>query len=238
MGDKQGWICLHRCIQYNSLWEEKPFDRARAWIDLILLANHEDNKTLYQGKIVVFKRGTVNRSITSLSERWGWDRKKTRNFLNLLESEQMVTTNRTTHGTTITIVNYGFYQDMGTTKRTTKGSTTPQPLPQPLPTNNNDNNDNNDKQKRRGTPSFEKPSLKEVRDYCKERNNHVDPQLFINFYESNGWMVGKNKMKDWKAAVRTWEQRIFEFKAKDSKRQYEFEQNTNYAELESKLLEN
>ena len=49
------------------------------------------------------------------------------------------------------------------------------------------------------------PSLEEVTAYCNERHNKIDPQTFIDFYESKGWMVGKNKMKDWKACVRTWE---------------------------------
>lgn len=49
------------------------------------------------------------------------------------------------------------------------------------------------------------PTLEEVQEYCYERNNNIDPQAFIDFYESKGWMIGKNKMKDWKAAVRTWE---------------------------------
>ena len=52
---------------------------------------------------------------------------------------------------------------------------------------------------------FTPPSLEDVQNYCLERNNSVDPQAFIDFYASKGWMVGKNKMKDWKAAVRTWE---------------------------------
>lgn len=52
---------------------------------------------------------------------------------------------------------------------------------------------------------FTPPTLEEVEDYCIERNNNVDPERFIDYYTSNGWMVGKNKMKDWKAAVRTWE---------------------------------
>ena len=52
---------------------------------------------------------------------------------------------------------------------------------------------------------FKKPSLEEVQDYCKERNNNINAEQFLDFYESNGWKVGKNPMKDWKAAVRTWE---------------------------------
>ena len=54
---------------------------------------------------------------------------------------------------------------------------------------------------------FVPPTVDEVRDYCYDRGNAVDPQRFVDYYTSNGWMVGKNKMKDWKAAVRTWEQK-------------------------------
>ena len=52
---------------------------------------------------------------------------------------------------------------------------------------------------------FVPPTLEEVQAYCQERQNGVDPQRFIDHYTSNGWMVGKNKMKDWKASIRTWE---------------------------------
>lgn len=53
---------------------------------------------------------------------------------------------------------------------------------------------------------FTPPTVDEVRAYCQDRQNGVDPQRFVDYYSSNGWMVGRNKMKDWKAAVRTWEQ--------------------------------
>ena len=52
---------------------------------------------------------------------------------------------------------------------------------------------------------FKKPTLEEVEKYCKERNNKIDCQYFIDYYEANGWKIGKNAMKDWKAAIRTWE---------------------------------
>ncbi len=52
---------------------------------------------------------------------------------------------------------------------------------------------------------FTPPSVDEVSDYCNQRNNLVDAETFIDFYQAKGWMVGKNKMKDWKACVRTWE---------------------------------
>ena len=57
------------------------------------------------------------------------------------------------------------------------------------------------------TKIFKKPTFKEVDDYCKQRNNKLDASYFIDWYDSNGWKVGKNPMKSWQAAIRTWEKR-------------------------------
>lgn len=54
---------------------------------------------------------------------------------------------------------------------------------------------------------FKPPTLEEIETYCQERGNYVDAQAFMDFYDSKGWMIGKNKMKDWKAAIRTWERK-------------------------------
>lgn len=78
---------------------------------------------------------------------------------------------------------------------------------------NNTDNDNEydyesskeDKKEIKTKKKFIKPSLEEVNSYCLERNNKVDAQRFIDYYEANGWKVGRNSMKDWKAAIRTWE---------------------------------
>ena len=70
--------------------------------------------------------------------------------------------------------------------------------------NNNNDNDNErivDESSKRFIP----PTVDMVSEYCLERNNSVDPEEFVDFYTSKGWLIGKNKMKDWKAAVRTWE---------------------------------
>ena len=58
-----------------------------------------------------------------------------------------------------------------------------------------------------GAKRFSPPSFDDVKSYCQERENGVDPQAFVDWYTSNGWKVGKNPMKDWKAAVRTWERK-------------------------------
>ena len=52
--------------------------------------------------------------------------------------------------------------------------------------------------------NFKKPSFEDVQTYCNESGYHIDVDRFMNYYESNGWMVGRNKMKDWKATVRNW----------------------------------
>lgn len=75
----------------------------------------------------------------------------------------------------------------------------------PTPNNINNNIKNNIRAKR-----FVKPTVEEVEAYCKERNNNVDAKKFISHYDSNGWMVGRSSMKDWKGAVNTWERNNFD----------------------------
>lgn len=65
---------------------------------------------------------------------------------------------------------------------------------------------------------FEKPTLSEIKQYCIERKNNVDAQHFYDYYESNGWKVGKNSMKNWQAAVRTWEKNSYTSTTKQTKK--------------------
>lgn len=69
---------------------------------------------------------------------------------------------------------------------------------------------------KKNNQKFFKPSFLEVEEYCRERGNNVDPERFIDFYESKGWMIGKNKMKDWKAAIRLWEKNNEKIKSDNS----------------------
>lgn len=98
--------------------------------------------------------------------------------------------------------------------------------------NVNDNIKENIKRK-----NFIKPTIEEITKYCKERNNGINANAFYDFYESKNWYVGKNKMKDWKACVRTWEQRqerktnnfnVFEEILKED----QYEQTGNYINAE------
>ena len=226
-----GWIKLHRGLTENWLWKDKePFDKRSAWIDLLLMANHTDFKVRRNNHIVVRKRGEVNTSVMYLSEKWRWSRNKVYRFLELLKEDKMIQVIGTTDGTTITIENYEKYQISETTDETTDG--TPHGTTDGTTDGTHDKNVKecikNDKEKRgRFTP----PTLEEVRAYISEKDYHINAQQFIDFYASKNWMVGKNKMKDWKASVRTWEQR-----RKDQERSKPKQQSSR-RELFARLIE-
>ena len=114
----------------------------------------------------------------------------------------MVTKSSTKRWTLLTIEKYEVYQCEQDTSVDTRGTQEGHGY---ALNKNVKNEKNNNIYINNNSRAFQKPSLEEVRSYCLERNNNVDPEAFVSFYESKGWMVGKNKMKDWKAAVRTWE---------------------------------
>ena len=134
-----GWIKIHRQIQNCLIWDDKPFNMASAWIDLLLLANHEDKETIFDKKPILVKRGQRITSVRELSARWGWGKDKTLRFLRLLESEKMIVKDSDSRRTLLTIVNYGVYQDCETENETVIRTLTGQSQA----TNKNDKNDNN-----------------------------------------------------------------------------------------------
>ena len=195
-----GWAKINRSVQEHWLWNDKPFSKGQAWIDIILLANHSDKNTLLNGKVVEIKRGSFVTSETKLMERWGWSKSKVRAFLQLLHNNSMIVKKTDQKKTTIIVVNYGKYQISETTEKPVKDQSKTSERPkQERKNEKNINNINNTRA--RAIP----PSVEEVRAYCLERNNGIDAQAFVDFYTSKDWMIGKNKMKDWKASVRTWE---------------------------------
>ena len=134
-----GWIKIHRQIQNCLIWDDKPFNMASAWIDLLLLANHKDKETIFDKKPILVKRGQRITSVRELSERWGWGKDKTLRFLRLLESEKMIVKESDSRKTLLTIVNYGIYQDGETENETVIRTLTGQSQA----TNKNDKNDKN-----------------------------------------------------------------------------------------------
>jgi len=213
----KGWICVHRCIQDCSIWESnEPYDRRSAWIDLLLSANHDDKLITFNGGPMTIKRGQYLTSVRKLAERWNWSNDRTLRYLRLLESLGMIHKDSDRCRTLLTIENYSVYQDVSNTdkdtnkntgKDTNKSQTTNKQL-------------NNETISNKARPK----SIEEVIAYCQERGNKVDPQKWYDYYSSNGWKVGKNPMKDWKASVRTWEKNSYD-KPKQNKFN-EFNQNS------------
>lgn len=107
----KGWISIYRKIQDSWLWNEKPFDKSHAWIDLLLLANYQDKKVLLGNELLIVKRGSFITSQKKLMNRWGWGSEKTRKFLKLLDSDGMISFNADKCKTTIAINNYEEYQN-------------------------------------------------------------------------------------------------------------------------------
>jgi DNA-binding transcriptional MerR regulator len=184
-----GWIKIHR-----KFLEWEWFNKSEAvhlFMYMLLKANHKDGK--WQGMEV--KRGQFISSLGNISNATGISVQTIRTILKKLEKTNEIELKSTSQFTIVTISKYDCYQEQ--TDEINKPLTNNQQA-----TNKQLTTNKNDKKERM---LFIVPSLQEVSAYCQERNNNVDSQKFFDFYESKGWMVGKNKMKDWKAAVRTWE---------------------------------
>lgn len=203
-----GFIAVHRKIVDNWVWKDKPFSKGQAWIDLIIMANHADTEFPLGNEIISAQKGEVVTSEVKLAARWGWSRHKVRTFISTLKTNAMLTQKPAHNRTHLMICNYSLYNDIPATRRTAKGQERDrsgtaaghnqplQPLKPQQPLKPNESI---------GASRFNPPDVDEIRNYCKKRNNNVDPQRFFDYYESNGWKVGKNPMKNWQAAVRNWE---------------------------------
>jgi hypothetical protein len=120
MGQNSGFILLHRKLRDNFLWQDKPFSRGQAWVDMLFMANHSDNEILYGNQITEIKRGSFIRSERQLAASWGWSRKRVQTFLVLLEKGTMIAKKRDQKASHITILNYDKYQITGTKEGTSK----------------------------------------------------------------------------------------------------------------------
>lgn len=140
-----GWVSVHRQLQGHWLWEDKPFSFGQAWIDLILMANHAENSFPLGKEIVTVPTGSLITSEYKLMERWGWSKTKVRRFLSLLENDSMIVKKTDRKKTTISIVNYGIFQESETTEKPKKNQkkTDKKPIKNPNNNVNNDNNENN-----------------------------------------------------------------------------------------------
>lgn len=142
----KGWISLYRSIQDHWLWQEKPFSKAQAWLDLLLSANYQDKKIVFDSNLVEVKRGEFITSIRKLCARWGWSNSKVKKFLDTLQLDGMITYKSDTKKTAINIVNYNVYQTLSDAENVTETSQKRHRSDTETSqkhTNNNNNKDNN-----------------------------------------------------------------------------------------------
>ena len=179
-----GWIKLHRqIIDWEWYTDHNTF---RVFLHLLLTANHKDKK--YKG--MELKAGTIVTSRDLLAIATGLSVRQVRTALYKLKTTNELTIKTSPQGTIIQIVNYLKYQVEANE------------LTNERPTNDQQTTTNKNEKKERII--FKRPSVEEINAYCLEENLNLNAQSFIDYYDSNGWKVGKNSMKDWKATARRW----------------------------------
>lgn len=114
----EGWIKLHRSIRKNWIWEDAQ--KLKWWLDILLQANHQERKVLLGNELIVVERGSFHTSELKLSKKWGVSKTTVRKFLELLESDQMITMEKSKKGTTIKVSNYEDYQGFSEEEKTDK----------------------------------------------------------------------------------------------------------------------
>ena len=182
-----GWIKIHRQIQNCLIWDDKPFNMASAWIDLLLLANHEDKETIFDKKPILVKRGQRITSVRELSTRWGWGKDKTLRFLRLLEREKMIVKDSDSRRTLLTIVNYGIYQDCENENETVIRTLTGQSQA----TNKNDKNDKNNNIRSNSDDLNDTEKPKKNKPKLTDEENEELVKNFEIIYNSYPKKVGK-----------------------------------------------
>ena len=150
---KNGWVSIWRRLQHHWIWDDKPFSRAQAWIDLIMRATHKHDKTvLFLNRTFTLARGELVTSLRFLAKEWGWSKNKVSGFLSNLEQDQMIQRPhhsnrdrvRDSQFTRILIVNYGRFQPQKNEERDSERDTKRTRAGQRRDRNNNDNNVDND----------------------------------------------------------------------------------------------
>ena len=191
-----GWIRLDRRIMESFVWDDP--EALKLWLYLLMGAATEDKTAVFNGQPLSLKRGQIVFGLNAASARLGISVRRLRTTIKRLENCHQIDKQNYSKYSIISITNYCKYQDSDK-QTTSKRQSKRQQL------NNKQINNNN---------IFKKPTLEEVQKYCTERGNSIDGERFFDWYESRGWLVGTNPMKDWKATVRTWEGRRKEELAK------------------------
>lgn len=212
-------------------WEwYSNINTCRLFIHMLLKANWKDGK--FEGKVI--PRGSFVSSLPKLAEETALTIREVRTAISHLKTTGEVTCKNYARYTVFTVNNYCSYQTSDT--QTDSQATGKRHSNDMLTTTIEEKKEI---KKGRNNNIFVPPTVLEVADYCVERKNSVDAEAFVNFYTANGWVQGKGKpIKDWKAAVRTWEKNS-KGKPPPKNKFNQFQQNSyDFDSLEKELLSN
>lgn len=231
------YIKLSRKILEWEWWDD--INTCRLFIYCLLKANWKDGR--FKGMII--PKGSFVSSIPKMSDETSLTIREIRTAISHLKSTGEVTCKSYAKYTVFTVKNYCEYQtsDMQNDRQSTGNRQTNDMLTTTIEEYKEIKNIKKEDPKGSKKKFFEPPSVDDVRAYCQERKNSVDPQKFVDFYSSKGWMIGKNKMRDWKAAVRTWERAERRAPEQKTDKINKGTIRSNYgdmAELEKQLLSN
>jgi hypothetical protein len=190
-----GWVKVHRKIMDKGYYKRSQY--VHLWIHILLKASHNETEFMWNGKIEKLMPGQFVTGRKQLSVDTGISQSTVERILETLESEHQIGQQKTNKFRLLTVTNWIQYQKTGQqngqqmdNKWTTNG--------QQMDTFKNDKN------VRIKEIKSMPPTIEELKSYIQEKKYDVVAEKFFAYYESNGWMVGKNKMKSWRAALVTW----------------------------------
>lgn len=199
------WIKLHRKMLDNPIVFKDP-DHVAVWIYLLLQAAWKEHETVFGGKVITLSPGQVPTGRKKIAKETGVNESKVKRILSFFKSNQLIDQQTFPYGSLITILSWDKHQK--------SDQQNDQQMTNEWPTSDQQVTTTEERKERKKERNiFYPPTVEEVRAYCLERGNGIDPEVFWNFYESKNWMVGKNKMKKWKSAIITWEKNHPEQKA-------------------------
>ena len=222
--ENKGFIMIDRSILEDDMYFSEKFTRMQAYMDLCLLAAFKSRSFYIRGNKVELQPMQVAKSVRDLADRWQWSVNKVRGYLYELEKGDYIDTQKTSVNQIITIKKYIVVNTQNDTQVNTQTDTqNDTQTDTPIIKNNNVNKENKEiviesvvvsneqqtlptptKEKKRRSSVFVKPTLEECIAYANEKGFNWDASRFYNYYESNGWRVGRNPMKNWKAAMSSW----------------------------------
>ena len=200
---ESGYVRIYRTLTKKGYYTQSEY--VHLWVHLIMKATYRDKEYLFNNEVRNLKAGQFISGRKILSKETGIQESKVERILKCFETEQQIEQQAFNKFRIISILNWNEYQQIEqqdeqqmNNKRTTSE--------QQVNTINKDNKDN--KENNKGI--FQIPTLQEIYGYCMERKNKINAQYFLDYQTARDWKLkGGQKIKDWKAVIRTWEKNDF-----------------------------